>query len=121
MNQSSATWIRLTDSPTLSPIPHSLSTRLMLPASLILFTTCEHGNVTLTTAWNFFTPFGYTTDNMQPWNVFKLAVVISIAAKFKRQYHLLLSNLQHLCCPLVWTQQVRSSICLLANSAHVDT
>ena len=52
----------------------------------------------------FCTPVGYTTDNMQPRNVPTLAVVISIAAEFRRQYLLLLNGLQDL-----WTQQVTSS------------
>lgn len=53
----------------------------------------------------FCTPVGYTTDSMQPLNVLTLAVVISIAAKFRRQYLLLLNGLQDL-----WTQQVTSSL-----------
>lgn len=62
----------------------------------------------------FCTPVGYTTDNMQPWNVLTLAVVISIAAEFRRQYRLFLNGLQDL-----WTQQVMSSHSthLLASSA----
>ena len=46
-----------------------------------------------------------------------LAVVTSIAAEFRRQYLLLLNGLQDLCCPPIWTQQVMSSLSLLASSA----
>ena len=53
----------------------------------------------------FCTSVGYIIDNMQPWNVLTLAVVISTAAEFRRQYLLLLSGLQDL-----WTQQVTSSL-----------